>query len=151
VADSIPALAWPVVPGPVFVPSCRSTIQYRRGYGNSYSNGAVARLTANGGVNIFRFNGTDGLAPLSGVIIDSKRHLLYGTTGSQDNKFTGNVFQINPLGEEATAYSFCPQQPTCADGVYPSGGLLENGSGHLLGTTYYGGAYGEGVVYEITP
>jgi uncharacterized repeat protein (TIGR03803 family) len=145
------------LPGPVSIDRVgnlyltRSTLQYRTGHGDSYSNGAVARLTVNGGVNIFRFNGTDGLAPLSGVIIDPTRHLLYGTTGSQDNRFAGNVFQINPLGKEANVYSFCPQQPACADGEYPSGGLLEDASGHLFGTTYYGGAYGPGVVYEITP
>jgi uncharacterized repeat protein (TIGR03803 family) len=38
-----------------------------------------------------------------------------------------------------------------SDGANPSGGLIFDPSGNLYGTATYGGAFGEGVVYKLTP
>jgi uncharacterized repeat protein (TIGR03803 family) len=38
-----------------------------------------------------------------------------------------------------------------ADGDEPYGQLVFDAVGNLYGTTYYGGAYGEGVVYQLSP
>lgn len=38
-----------------------------------------------------------------------------------------------------------------SDGQYPAGSVLVDANGNLYGTTSYGGAYGNGVVWEITP
>ncbi|MGO9266028.1 MAG: choice-of-anchor tandem repeat GloVer-containing protein [Candidatus Binataceae bacterium] len=38
-----------------------------------------------------------------------------------------------------------------ADGTAPSAGLIADKSGNLYGTTYQGGANGEGTVFELTP
>jgi len=40
---------------------------------------------------------------------------------------------------------------TCADGRQPMGRLLLDGAGNLYGMTTYGGALGEGTVFELTP
>jgi uncharacterized repeat protein (TIGR03803 family) len=37
-----------------------------------------------------------------------------------------------------------------ADGTYPRAGLIADSDGNLFGTTYYGGANGDGTVFEIT-
>ena len=37
------------------------------------------------------------------------------------------------------------------DGYDPVSALIFDSSGHLYGTTYYGGAYGKGAVFEISP
>ena len=35
------------------------------------------------------------------------------------------------------------------NGAYPDGSLIADSSGDLFGTTSYGGAYGDGTVFEI--
>jgi len=37
------------------------------------------------------------------------------------------------------------------DGSNPWDGLIQDKGGNLYGTTYYGGAYGEGTVFKVTP
>jgi uncharacterized repeat protein (TIGR03803 family) len=37
------------------------------------------------------------------------------------------------------------------DGTYPSAGLVLDGSGNLYGTTFSGGLYNYGTVFELTP
>lgn len=37
------------------------------------------------------------------------------------------------------------------DGVEPDGGLVQGTNGNLFGTTFIGGAYGEGTVFKISP
>jgi uncharacterized repeat protein (TIGR03803 family) len=41
--------------------------------------------------------------------------------------------------------------PNGGDGFGPFAGLIFDASGNLYGTTYYGGAYGFGMVFEIKP
>jgi uncharacterized repeat protein (TIGR03803 family) len=119
-------------------------------YGQTSGNGAVGSLSPDGKVRAFFFDGMDGRGAWTGVLVDSKRHVLYGTTGVWPY-FTGNVFQLDSLGHETVLYSFC-SQPDCADGYNP-GGLLEDKLGNLYGITLYGGNQGEGygVVFELTP
>lgn len=50
---------------------------------------------------------------------------------------------------QQTLHSFCALA-NCTDGEVPNG-LLEDTSGNLYGTTYYGGKYGEGVVFKLVP
>jgi len=38
-----------------------------------------------------------------------------------------------------------------ADGSIPWGAVVLDANGNLYGTTYSGGAHGDGVVWEITP
>jgi uncharacterized repeat protein (TIGR03803 family) len=36
------------------------------------------------------------------------------------------------------------------DGITPYGGVVFGPDGNLYGTTYYGGLYNDGIVYELT-
>ena len=62
----------------------------------------------------------------------------------------GTVFRLTP-GTNAnwalsTLFAF-----DFSDGSDSLGGLVLDGYGNVYGTTFYGGAGGEGTVFEITP
>jgi uncharacterized repeat protein (TIGR03803 family) len=62
----------------------------------------------------------------------------------------GTVFQITPEGTLTNIYTFC--SPTsCSDGALPVGSLLQGSDGNFYGTTYTGGADGDGTIFRITP
>jgi len=75
---------------------------------------------------------------------------LYGATdfGGPDNGF-GTVFEMSPLTgggwTEKVLYAFS----TSGAGTYPT--PILDSAGNLYGTTFSGGAYGGGVVFELTP
>jgi uncharacterized repeat protein (TIGR03803 family) len=91
-------------------------------------------------------NCTDGDYP-NGLIQASDGN-FYGTTngGAHDG---GTVFQLSPTGTLTTLYSFC-SEPNCTDGDGP-GGLIQASDGNFYGTTYYGGAYDKGTVFQLSP
>jgi hypothetical protein len=77
--------------------------------------------------------------------------VVYGTTAG-GFEGPGNVFQIDSSGAETVLYNFQSGDP--AQGYLPAGGVLEDRSGNLYGTTLYGGSGGDGgagVVYEVIP
>jgi uncharacterized repeat protein (TIGR03803 family) len=128
-------------------------------YGTTYSGGAyyhgtVFALTPSGTETIlhsFDFNGSDGYYPDAGLVLDDSGN-LYGTTTyggaygcSEDG--CGTVFALTPSGKEEILHSF----GASGDGANPYGSLVRNTKGNLYGTTYYGGAYDSGTVFELTP
>ncbi len=90
----------------------------------------------------------DGLYPNGKLIRDAKGN-LFGTTTSGGAHGQGTVFRISASGIEKVIYSFCAQQ-SCTDGANPFDGLIADKSGNLYGTTYSGGAHGEGTVFKIS-
>ena len=99
----------------------------------------------------------DGAFPAAGLIADASG-ALYGTAGSggstsSDDQFgNGIVYKLTPPAsgqtswKETIIYSF-----TGPDGSTPQGTLLFDTTGALYGTTYTGGAMGEGAVFKLTP
>jgi uncharacterized repeat protein (TIGR03803 family) len=94
------------------------------------------------------FTGANGVAPYAGVVFDSAGN-LYGTTivgGAYEN---GNVFELMPVAgggwREKVLYTFT--QPN----TYAYGGVILDSAGNLYGTTFGGGAFGYGTVYELSP
>jgi uncharacterized repeat protein (TIGR03803 family) len=122
--------------------------------GNLYStlaaiNGGVFRINAKSHkLSIFKFNGSDGAGP-SGVYIDNRKNVLYGTTGSGGVYGVGTIYAIDATGQESVLYSFCQQG--CTDGEAPSGTPAPDSQGNLHGTAEFGGEYGPGVIFEFTP
>jgi uncharacterized repeat protein (TIGR03803 family) len=121
--------------------------------------GSVFRLGPKGNVSYFLFDEIDGFSPSAGVLVDSKRHAIYGTTigGGGDGSGRGTVFRITGHAQETVLYTFCARYP-CTDGIQPASALIEDNTGKLYGTTQYGGANsaicqgsGCGVVFQITP
>jgi uncharacterized repeat protein (TIGR03803 family) len=100
---------------------------------------------------LYKFTGGyDGGIPYSGLVFDAAGN-LYGTTSyGGRHVFYGAVFeltQINGKWKERVLYSFKGGK----DGSYPQAPVVFDKAGNLYGTTSYGGAYGYGTVFELTP
>jgi uncharacterized repeat protein (TIGR03803 family) len=95
--------------------------------------------------------GNDGGNPYAGLIFDSKGN-LYGTTVYGGTYAYGTVFELSPgpngQWTENALHSFNPNEQ---DGIRPYASLIMDAAGNLYGTTEYGGLYGQGTVFEISP
>src|SRR5271166_6331916 len=96
------------------------------------------------------FDGSaNGAEPFYGYPIVFSGGNGYGTTVGGGVYDEGTVFQVTPGGTLTAIYTFC-SQVNCTDGAEPFSGLVVAG-GNFYGTTYWGGAYGAGTVFEVTP
>ena len=93
-------------------------------------------------------NCDDGAEPEAGLV-EAANGNFYGTTVLGGAEGKGTVFGITPAGKLTTLYSFC-SQTNCTDGANPYAGLVQATNGDLYGTTFGGGANGEGTVFKIT-
>jgi uncharacterized repeat protein (TIGR03803 family) len=100
---------------------------------------------------IHSFTGkSDGGSPLASLLMDAKGN-LYGTAPRGGNTgISGAVFELVPTHggpwHETTLYAF-----SGSDGLYPCGPLIADTAGNLYSTTPFGGTYGQGVAYELSP
>jgi uncharacterized repeat protein (TIGR03803 family) len=131
--------------------------------GGTYGGGVVFELSpqAGGGwsqsvLHNFNATGKDGFEPYSGVIFDASGN-LYGTTnyggdGTNCMQGCGTVFELTPQTGggwgEVILHRF---NNSLTDGARPYGGVVFGASGNLYSTTTYGGSYGWGTVFEVTP
>jgi len=107
--------------------------------------GVVFKVSPTGTETVLHsFTGPDGVIPYSGLVRDRAGN-LYGTTANGAASGDGVVFKLSPAGTETVLYSFTGG----ADGAVPVAGLMRDGAGNLYGTTQYGGASGNGVVFEL--
>jgi len=134
------------------------------GGGGTYNYGTVFELTPSAGGQwtetvLHNFNGTDGLQPLAGLILN--KGVLYGTTLSGGAYGGGTVFEVSlktgAAWAEKVLYSFCYSFfHSCPNGSGPQASLIVDASGNLFGTTASGGStrcseVGCGTVFEVTP
>jgi len=94
--------------------------------------------------------GEDGATPEAGLVFDESGN-LYGTTTLGGAYGDGTVFELTPSANgtwtETVLHSF---KPNGHNPLYPEAGLIFDGIGNLYGTTYGGGAYSNGTVFELT-
>jgi uncharacterized repeat protein (TIGR03803 family) len=97
------------------------------------------------------FNGSKGDGPYAGVVFDASGN-LYGTTLSGGDDNFGTVFELMPRAGggwgEKVLHSF---NKDGKDGIYPQAGVIIDALGNLYGTTFNGGHFDQGTVFEITP
>jgi uncharacterized repeat protein (TIGR03803 family) len=93
------------------------------------------------------FNSTDGSGPTTNLVADTEGN-LYGMTNSGGANGVGTVFMLSPDLTETVLHSFAQNG---IDGYNPAAGLIMNKKGDLFGATNVGGAYGYGVVFELSP
>ena len=91
------------------------------------------------------FDETDGRSP-SGLVQATDGN-FYGVTSGGGTDGFGTVFKITPAGKLTTLHNFDNTDGWVAQGS----GLIQAANGNFYGTTFYGGANGEGTVFEITP
>jgi uncharacterized repeat protein (TIGR03803 family) len=115
-------------------------------YGGTGNAGTVFRLGRNGSETvIYSFTGgSDGANPSAGLTRHAGK--LYGTAQSGGASGRGVVFSLASDGTETVLYSFTGGD----DGGTPFAGLIVDRADNLYGTTYEGGTYGQGTVFEIS-
>jgi len=91
-------------------------------------------------------SGTDGAYPYAGLIMDAKGN-LYGTTTQGGENNEGTVFKLSTTGTDKILHFFPAYG---GDGKYPHAVVIRGKKGNLYGTTYGGGAYDEGTVFQLT-
>jgi hypothetical protein len=131
------------------------------GGSNGYGAGTVFKMTHRNGnwtfAPLYSFMyGDDGGNPFAGVVFGPNGS-LYGTTNDGGVHGDGTVFSLRPPPHacssvlcswtETVLYSF--QGGT--DGAGPYDGVVFDRAGNIYGTTYSGGTYGGGTVFELSP
>jgi uncharacterized repeat protein (TIGR03803 family) len=117
--------------------------------GGPHSGGTVFELRPGSGTitTLAAFknaNGTDSPDPGGRLIMDSNGDLYGGTQRGGVSDY-GTLFELaKGSGTITTLASF--DNP---EGGAPNGGLVMDSAGNLFGTTYQGGAYGEGTVFKL--
>jgi uncharacterized repeat protein (TIGR03803 family) len=127
-------------------------------WGGAYQNGSVFELLPASGGSwtekiIFNFNpnSKEGFQPDWGVISDNAGN-LYGTLSFGGAYQEGVVFELSPgsggLWSEKVLYNF---KKNATDGRTPAASLMFDAAGNLYGSTFSGGAYGQGTAFELSP
>jgi uncharacterized repeat protein (TIGR03803 family) len=117
--------------------------------GGTYGVGTVFRISPSGTYTSLYFFGSvpnDGSGP--NMLVQGSDGNFYGTTGAGGTYGYGSMFRISPGGSETNLYSFGGPDN---DGEYPLAGLVQGTDSNFYGTTYWGGTYGDGTVFRISP
>jgi uncharacterized repeat protein (TIGR03803 family) len=122
--------------------------------GGSHSVGTVYELSRRNGswhehvIHAFTGGADGGVGSLGALWVDGSDN-IFGVTEIGGTHSAGTVYEMMPDGQGnwdfRTLYQFKGQP----DAGSPYGGLIADGSGNLYGTTYYGGVYGAGSVFEL--
>jgi uncharacterized repeat protein (TIGR03803 family) len=122
-----------------------------------YGYGVVFKLTpkAGGGWTenvIHSFNNSDGNYPHAGLIFDQAGNLYGTTTFGGGTNYSGTVFKLTKNEDGSWTESVLYAFPD--DGVHgggPYAGLIFDSAGNLYGADSGTGAYGNGMVFKLTP
>lgn len=94
-------------------------------------------------------NGLLVVGPIGNLVLDAAGN-LYGTTYSDGAFGCGAVFKLNHNGD-GWSYTSLHDFTCGTDGAFPYSNLVFDTAGNIYGTASGGGAFGAGVVFEITP
>ncbi|WP_158267521.1 choice-of-anchor tandem repeat GloVer-containing protein [Adhaeribacter arboris] len=117
-------------------------------YGNSTGKlGTIIKITTTGILTVLHdFSFTDGYAT-HGSLTKGKDGYFYGMTSSGGYNNAGTVFKISSAGVFTVIKNFDFR----ATGGGPYGNLTLENDGNFYGITFYGGFYGDGTIFKVTP
>jgi uncharacterized repeat protein (TIGR03803 family) len=122
------------------------------GYWRAPTYGQIFKLTNESGIwkktSLHTFHNTDGNTPY-GTVTEDSNGVLYGTTYGGDKYNGGNVFALYQSGGKWVGQTIWAFGGT-GDGAQPTCDLVIDKSGNLFGTTFAGGAYNAGTVFELS-
>jgi uncharacterized repeat protein (TIGR03803 family) len=98
---------------------------------------------------LYSFVGPEGAYPFGGVIFDGSGN-LYGTTETGLDYSLGTVFKLTPNPDGGWSQSVI-HGFSGTDGASPYAGVIFDAAGNLYGTTLWGGAYGAGTAFQLSP
>jgi uncharacterized repeat protein (TIGR03803 family) len=101
-------------------------------------------------LHTFIDNGTEGYNSYSGLIFDGSGN-LYGTNYNGGANSYGTAFELKPTAGGRWTEKILHSFGSGADGANPIASLILDSSGNLYGTTFAGGLYDGGVVFQIKP
>ena len=115
-------------------------------FGGAFGRGAIFKVTPAGKETVLHsFTGADGYIPV-GLLRDASG-TFYGMTQLGGEYGVGVAFRLSREGMYKVLHSFGGAD----DGAYPTASLIRDSGGNLYGTTLFGGTYGAGNVFELTP
>ena len=118
--------------------------------------GCVFRATPVGAITVLgSFSGTDGAGPMAALTIGPKSE-LYGTTAFGGNGFNhqpltgdGTIFRVSERGGLIPIHYF---NDSVNGGFHPEfASLVLNANGNFYGTTFSGGQFGGGTIFQMSP
>jgi uncharacterized repeat protein (TIGR03803 family) len=95
---------------------------------------------------VFGDGTVDGRHPGYGTLAMDKQGNFYGTTYQGGMFDVGTLFKITPAGQVTILHHFAAGK----EGAYPYSSVAIASNGNLYGTTYNGGIYNSGTVYEFS-
>jgi len=128
--------------------------------GGSHGVGTAFELSLSGSTwtktTLHSFGGTnDGQYPTGSLVLNSSG-VLFGTTegggshGTGQENTGGTAYKLTKSGStwtETVLHNF----GSGTDGVSPRANMIFDTAGNLYGTTFTGGTFGGGIVFELTP
>ena len=124
--------------------------------GGNAAQGTVYELSPKGKVYrerlIHQFQGgKDGSTGSLGPLFMDGTGNMFGVTEVGSTHSAGTVFEISPTPGSGWKFHTIFQFRGMPAPGSPYGGVIGDGKGNLYGTTYYGGKYGLGTVFELSP
>jgi uncharacterized repeat protein (TIGR03803 family) len=151
-----------------YTPLIRDSAGYLYGatfFGGSHGDGTVFKISITDQEKVlYAFSGAvDGAGPFSGLVPDFAGNLVGTTVNGGDlsgcsingigetpyfsTGGCGAVYKLGPRGHLTVLYIFSGGP----DGANPYAGLIRDPAGNFYGTTWGGGAYGNGTVFKVNP
>jgi uncharacterized repeat protein (TIGR03803 family) len=115
-------------------------------FGGSFAYGTIFRLETRGTFTILKHLDQSTGAYPQARLLSGTDGALYGVTYLGGSYDAGTLFTIAPDG---TGFTVLKNLSSSADGASPVAGLIEGDGGKLYGTTFGGGRYGWGTVFEM--
>ncbi len=114
--------------------------------GGDDGNGTIFSITPAGDLTtVLAFGITNGDLPFAGLTLGTDGN-FYGTTYQGGASGRGTAYRLATNGTLTTLHSFS----NGSDGGHVAAGLIEGQDGNFYGTTWKGGNYAEGTVFDIS-